>query len=201
MIKMIVVDLDGTILDKNRKISERTIEYLKHLKNNGYIIAIATGRIYSSVLKVTKGAEFANYIISDTGACIYDTTNGNTILKNIIDKNIVEKLFEYYNKDFIYINVCNKNYIYKYSDKIENNNIIKTVKNKKYILDNCKEVSHISISMRTNKDVINLYDKISVDISNLDVLVMQDSFSDRKWIEILPKECSKYSSIKPYQII
>lgn len=82
MIKMIIFDLDGTLLNDKRRISDKTKEYLSILKSKGYIITIATGRIYASALNATDGAEFANYVISDTGSCAYNTLNGNSIFKN-----------------------------------------------------------------------------------------------------------------------
>lgn len=81
---MIVVDLDGTILNKDMQVSINTKKYLQFLKNKGYIITIATGRIYASALRVTEGAEFANFIISDTGSCIYDISNDSIIFKKSI---------------------------------------------------------------------------------------------------------------------
>lgn len=193
---MIVVDLDGTLLNEYGKVSVDTKNYLTKLKNNGYIIVIATGRIYKSVMNATDGAEFANYLITDTGSCIYDTTSEISIFKNVINKETAKKIFEYYNDDFKYIFVCDKNAYYKYSDEIENSWITKTIKDKDYILNNCNEISHISIAMKNNDDVMKLYKKILIDIKEVDILIMQDSFSDRKWIEILPKNCSKYSAIK-----
>lgn len=195
MIKMIVTDLDGTLLNENSKVSYETREYLKKLKNMGYIIVIATGRIYASALKATDGAEFANYLITDTGSCIYDMSNSKPIYKNNIDKKIVEKLLDYYNDNFRYIFICDKNYIYKYSDDIENSNIVKTTKDKNVILNSVTSISHISISMKNNDEVMKLYHKLLDDIKELDFDIMQDSFSDRKWIEISAKNVSKYNAI------
>lgn len=196
MYKMIVIDLDGTILNEQRRVSKSTKEYLKMLKNNGYIITIATGRIYASALNATDGAEFANYVISDTGTCVYDNSNAKAIFKNTISENTVIKFFKYYDEQCRYIDFCDKNTIYKYSDEIENSTVVKTVKDKEYILNNCTDVSHISIAMKNNEAVINLYNKMKNEIPELDIIIMQDSFSDRKWIETMPKGCSKYNSIK-----
>lgn len=196
MYKMIVIDLDGTILNEQRRVSKSTKEYLKMLKNNGYIITIATGRIYASALNATDGAKFANYVISDTGTCVYDTSNAKAIFKNTISENTVIKFFKYYDEQCRYIDFCDKNTIYKYSDEIENSTVVKTVKDKEYILNNCTDVSHISIAMKNNEAAINLYNKMKNEIPELDIIIMQDSFSDRKWIETMPKGCSKYNSIK-----
>ena len=195
MIKMIVTDLDGTLLNENSKVSNETKIYLKKLKNMGYIIVIATGRIYASALKATDGAEFANYLITDTGACLYDMSNSKIIFKNVIEKKTIEKLLDYYNNNFQYIYICDKNNIYKYSDNIENSSIVKTTKDKDFILKSVDDVSHISIAMKNNDEVIKLYHKLLEDISEVDFDIMQDSFSDRKWIEISAKNISKYNAI------
>ena len=81
MKKMIVVDLDGTLLNENKQVSENSIRYLKKLKEEGYVITIATGRIFTSILKATNNALFANYIITDTGASCYDTNHKVIFLK------------------------------------------------------------------------------------------------------------------------
>lgn len=196
VIKMIVVDLDGTLLNSERKVSNLTKNYLRKLKDKGYIITIATGRIYASVLKATDGAEFASYIISDTGSCVYDRDKSSVVFSNYIDSEMVSKLFDYYSDDCCYIDVCDKNTIYKYSDEVENSNIVKTIKDKDYIIENCKDISHMSISMKSNESVINLYNSLVKEFKELEVMIMQDSFSERKWIEIVPKGISKYNRIR-----
>ncbi len=196
MFKMIVVDLDGTILNNEKKLSKDTKKYLKMLKKKGYIIVIATGRIYRSALKITHGAKFANYIITDTGTCIYSVSHKKAIMKQTIPQTTIQKFFAYYDEKCRYIDICSKNKIYKYSKEKENNSIVKTMMEKKYILKKCPNASHISIAMKTNEDVIALYNKMLKEIPELDILVMQDSFSQRKWLETMPKGVSKYSSIK-----
>lgn len=195
MIKMIVSDLDGTLLNENEKVSNTSKEYLKKLKDMGYIIVIATGRSYASALKATDGVEFANYLITDAGAFTYDMPNLKLLAKNAIDKKIVEKLFDYYNDDFRYITICCKNNMYKYSDEIENSNIIKTTKDKNFILNNCSDISHISIAMKSNELVMNFYQTLLEDIKEVDFQIMQDSFSDRKWVVVSPKNVSKSKAI------
>lgn len=196
MFKMIATDLDGTLLNKSRKVSEQTKQYLMKLKEQGYIIVIATGRIYTSILDATDGALFANYLISDTGACVYKS-NGAPIFQHLISRNCVERIFNYYNSNCRFIDICDKNMIYKYSKtEVENTSFVKTVTEKEEILRNNLEVSHISVVMNTNEQVLELYSKLVEDFKELEILVMQDSFKDNKWIEMTAKGCSKYNAIK-----
>ncbi|MCI9233396.1 MAG: Cof-type HAD-IIB family hydrolase [Bacilli bacterium] len=195
MMKMIVTDLDGTLLNEMRKPSEETKKYLMKLKEQGYIIVIATGRIYISILEATDGANFANYLIADTGACTYNL-KGAPLFQNIISKEIVEKVLDYYSDDCRFIDICDKNMIYKYSKtEIENTYFVKTVTNKEEILNKNLDVSHISIAMKANHAVLELYEILKTDFPELEILIMQDSFKDNQWIEITKKGVSKYHAV------
>lgn len=197
MKKMIVTDLDGTLLNENRKVSENSKSYLKELKEKGYIIVIATGRIYTSALEATDKATFANYIISDTGACCYDIAKKKAIFKNFISKEIAEEILSYYDENYTFIDIGSENKIYKYSNCfVENSKSIKTTYDKNFILNSCKEVTHISIRMKKNDFVFSLYHKLLKKYPNMEIIIMQDSFAETKWIVILPFHCSKYSAIK-----
>lgn len=195
LIKMIVLDLDGTLLNSERKVSERSKNYLKKLKEMGYIIVIATGRIYESINYAIDGFDFVNYVITDTGASCYDTCHGHTIFNNPIELETAKKFKKFYNDNCAFIDICDKHTIYMYSDINNEHYFIKTIKDWKYIFNNCKEISHISVSMKTNEQVMELYNKLKEDIPELYINIMQDSFSDRKWIEAVKKGCTKYSAI------
>ena len=93
---MIVLDLDGTLLNNKGKVSGRSRKYLKRLKNMGYIIVIATGRIYESINYAIDNFECVNYVITDTGASCYDTCDGHTIFNNPIELDTVKKFQNFY---------------------------------------------------------------------------------------------------------
>lgn len=192
---MIVLDLDGTLLNSERKVSEKSKNYLKKLKEMGYIIVIATGRIYESINYVINGFDCVNYVITDTGASCYDTSNDKVIFNNPIEVETAKKFKKYYNDNCVFIDICDKHTIYRYSDEDEDYHFIDTTKDWNYMFNNCKYISHISISMKTNEQVMELYNKLRVDISELDINIMQDSFADSKWIETIKKGCTKYKAI------
>ena len=90
--KMIVVDLDGTLLNIKSICSDKTKKYLKRLKDLGYIIVIATGRVLENAIRVTDGAKFANYVIANSGGLIYDLDNYKLIYKNKIGRILLQKI-------------------------------------------------------------------------------------------------------------
>lgn len=194
--KMIVVDLDGTLLNINSGCSKNTKDYLKKLKDKGYIIVIATGRVLRDAVSVTDGAIFANYIISNGGGLIYDMDNNKIINKSEISKSELRRIFEIYNEDIDYITMCDLYYYNRYGD---NNSKMDLFYDKKIydidkFINNSDGIFHIIVRFK-NCDLVNKYYKL-LDNEKIDVLVMQDSFADKKWIEIFGEGVTKYDAIK-----
>ena len=54
MIKMVNIDLDGTLLDKEGNVSSRTIETFRKAKEKNIQIVITTGRPLKSVITFSK---------------------------------------------------------------------------------------------------------------------------------------------------
>lgn len=196
MIKMIVFDLDGTLLNSKGNVSKETISYLNKLKNNGYIIVSASGRILSSQKAVAKDLSFVNYVITGAGSECYDLVNDKTIFEHRINLEIAKKITKYYNENCKYIDICNKNVIYSYTDILKPESFIKCTKDWDYIFENVGSIYHMSISMFTDKKIATIKKKLEEDMPELDINIMQDSFSNKKWIEIISKECTKYNAIK-----
>ncbi len=84
MYKMIVVDLDGTLLNDAKKVNEENINLIKRAyKEKGIITVIATGRplAYANEICDFYGDCFGNYIIAANGAIIKDIRNNEYIHK------------------------------------------------------------------------------------------------------------------------
>lgn len=194
--KMIVVDLDGTLLNINQECSYKTKKYLKRLKELGYIIVIATGRFLRSAVNVTGGAEFANYIIANAGGLIYDIDNYKIVEKYNIDLSLVKSIFDVCDYSEIkYVNVCDAFYYNRYMDSdVFNKDLDKKINNLNKFFDEVDDVFSISVHVKNNELIKKYYDKFKND--NLDILVMQDSFSDVQCLEIFSKGVSKYNAIR-----
>lgn len=194
--KLIAVDLDGTLLQTNKKCSLKTTNYLKNLKEKGYIIVIATGRILSFAMYVTNGAEFANYIVSDAGAMIYNNKDKKIINKNTINNLDVIKICSEYENNWSRVNICDKNNYNIYTNgDYEVKEFEKLIIDKQDFLQKCKEITHISIILK-QKEIEKIKRKLQNKLPHLKFTIMQDSFSDKKWIEVFKKGISKYNSIK-----
>jgi len=168
--KMIVVDLDGTLLNINSGCSRKTKKYLKKLKDLGYIIVIATGRILRDAINITDGAEFVNYIVSDSGGLIYDMDNSKIIRKSDILKKDVRMIFSYYNDEIDYINVCDIFNYYRYTvnDKIDLF-FDKEIKDVDRFIDNNDDMLHMIVKFKSNDLVDKYYNLFNSD--DLSILV------------------------------
>lgn len=65
--KLVFLDIDGTLIAKGRRMSEKTVQALKRADENGHILCICTGRTYFEMPEETKRFDA---IISAAGACV-----------------------------------------------------------------------------------------------------------------------------------
>ena len=193
--KMIVMDLDGTLLNSEKKVDDNVKKYLLMLKNKGHIIVIATGRVLDSALQATDGAEFSNYIISNSGGLIYNNNHKKIIFKSAFSKELIRKICSLYNDNFNYIDLCDSHYYHKYTDKeFINAGFSKIIDDyDKFI--NEKEI--FSMGIAANYNIENILNYIHSNINEVSCHCMYNSFNEEhKWLEIVKKGVSKYNSIK-----
>lgn len=195
--KMIVTDLDGTLLDINKKCSSKAKEYLQKLKNKGKIVVIATGRVLDSAVKVTDGAVFADYIISNSGGMIYDLKNKKEIFRSNISKENVNKICLLYDEKFEYIDICDSMSYNRYTNDFSKEiTYEKIIKDKQKFLKTCDNIVHIVISLKRNSYIKEITKKLKEETSDLDIKIMQASSTDKKYIEIYMPNISKYKAIE-----
>ncbi|TXH21461.1 MAG: HAD family hydrolase [Chitinophagaceae bacterium] len=72
MIKLIVTDLDGTLLDKNHQTNPEFWLMVKSLKADGITVAVASGRQYYNIIETVAPIKDDVYILSENGSfCMY----------------------------------------------------------------------------------------------------------------------------------
>lgn len=98
-IKLIAIDMDGTLLNTKGDISEKNIQALKKALNAGIHIVPATGRVLQILPNPLKKIPEIQYIITSNGAAVYKKGTKTPIYSNAmtIEKTIrVLKLIEPY---------------------------------------------------------------------------------------------------------
>lgn len=197
MYKMIISDLDGTLLNEDKKVSINTKKYLKGLKNKGYIICLNTGRTIKRALYAIDDSSFANYIIANNGAYIYDIDNNKCLYKSIIKDTTVKELFLNHIKDFNTFEMNSDGYIYRYYLQNEPSYpYVLRITNKDYLIKNINNIYNMTIRFNNEEITNEFLEEIKNNYLDIYAFVMQDSFSDQKWITIMNKEVNKFNGIK-----
>lgn len=77
--KYLIFDLDGTLLNSDHKISQKTIDALYKAQEHGIKVTIATGRSYLLSIDEMREINATGYAIVCNGALIYDIQNKSFI--------------------------------------------------------------------------------------------------------------------------
>ena len=104
--KILFTDLDGTLLNDQKQISEGNLAAIHKALEKGHKIVISTGRALASAKKQaeTLGLTMPGcYIIAFNGACIYDIHEEKVIFSETIRVDYVYHLFEEAHKLGIHI--------------------------------------------------------------------------------------------------
>ncbi|MDL2311203.1 HAD-IIB family hydrolase, partial [Peptostreptococcaceae bacterium OttesenSCG-928-C18] len=100
MYKVICLDLDGTLLDDKKEISELNLKILEVLQLRGIEIVIATGRGLTRIEQLTKNMKFPHVIIANNGAIAKSSSKDDILFYNTLDINIfndIAKVSKNYN--------------------------------------------------------------------------------------------------------
>lgn len=102
MYKMIVLDLDGTLLNDYKEVSQENVEAIKRAYHEKDVISvIATGRPLGYANEIGKlcGGCFTNYVIACNGAIIQDTKKSESIHKLAFTNEEVLKIRDIYTEE------------------------------------------------------------------------------------------------------
>jgi Cof subfamily protein (haloacid dehalogenase superfamily) len=104
ILKLIVSDLDGTLLNRNREISQENLEALHAAQEKGIEIAIASGRNYSNVLELFSRAGLKVHIISNNGSFVHDKS-GKQLVAIGMDKQHMKAALEWLHNHHYFYNI------------------------------------------------------------------------------------------------
>jgi Cof subfamily protein (haloacid dehalogenase superfamily) len=95
-IKLLIVDIDGTIAGKSNQVSTRVKQAIRAAQDRGIRVGIATGRMYKSALRFHQeiGADLP--ILAYQGAWIQDPATGITHRHSPVPVEIARELIDYF---------------------------------------------------------------------------------------------------------
>lgn len=116
--KLIVTDMDGTLLNSKGEVSEENVSALKELRDRGIHVAIATGRIYTTARVYAKHLGLLTPIICCNGAMVKNLENDKEIYTNPMSKEDCLKVIDICREHGLYFHFYSDDTIY--GEKLEN---------------------------------------------------------------------------------
>lgn len=203
-IKLIAIDMDGTLLNSKNQLTKRTYEAISQAQDKGVKVVIATGRVLKSALHYSQELNLNSYVSACNGAIVVDDKN-TPILEKPICLNDMEKImelghnlgiyFHFYNEDTFFTKTVVQEVIDYYTPttkKFKSQSIgIKVYDKIQEILSQENLSVYKFLFIDNNKDKLNLLrDKLKV-INGIDL-----SSSWNNNIEVMARGASKGSSIE-----
>lgn len=116
MIKLIAIDLDGTLLTTDKKISRENIEALHYAHSKGVKIVICTGRPYLAMTDFVEEIGLNNdddYVIIFNGAQVRRASDGKVLLSNKLSLSDMEKWYQELTRLDLPINPIDDEWVYE----------------------------------------------------------------------------------------
>ena len=86
-IKLVAVDIDGTLLNSKREVTPEVYTAIQDAKKAGVKVVIATGRPIAGVTDLLEKLNLkdqGDYVITFNGALVQDTATGEDLIKETL---------------------------------------------------------------------------------------------------------------------
>ncbi len=93
-IKMIGLDLDGTLLTDKKELTERTRKAVSSALEQGVVVLVATGRPWLGVPEELRNFPGMRYALTSNGARIIDTLENRVIEEHLLSPDLAKKALE-----------------------------------------------------------------------------------------------------------
>jgi Cof subfamily protein (haloacid dehalogenase superfamily) len=125
-LKLIVFDLDGTLLNDDGEIGEESKRLVAELKKKNILFTFASGRLHTAFVDYARELDLKIPLISLDGTLIKSFPDGNTIFQSYIPVSDMKKVIAYADKYLFKLALCHADAIY-YDD---HNSIVPSILNK-----------------------------------------------------------------------
>ncbi len=105
MYKLVAIDLDGTLLDMNKEISDRNKQAIKRAMEKGVKVVICSGRVYTGARLYAREIGSTDPIIACNGAIITEGLDGDIVYSVYMETEVAVKVNSICQKHGIYYHV------------------------------------------------------------------------------------------------
>lgn len=111
-IELILFDVDGTLVNDNGEVGERTKQLIKDLKKLGVRFSFASGRLHSALVPIAEELKLYSPLISLDGSAIKSVEGKQFVYRSFIKQKHVKQAIEYSEKYLVNLALCHTEAIY-----------------------------------------------------------------------------------------
>jgi len=111
-IKLVLFDLDGTLLNNRGEIGSQSSELIKRLEKLGVNFSFASGRLHSALTKYADELALSTPVISLDGSYIKQHPDGKVVFKSVIPSKKVRKAIDLADQFFLKIALCHADAVF-----------------------------------------------------------------------------------------
>lgn len=197
--KIIVLDLDGTLTNSKKEISEPTKEALLEIQRQGFKVVLASGRPTPGIEDLAHTLElkkYGGYILSFNGAKIISCKNNETIYQKTLPREVIPTLYNVACEENIGIISYDENQIIvgseidkyiEYESKINGINLKKVdnfIEYLDYPVNKCLMTGEHKTLLEAEKKLKKKYNSL-----------LSIYFSESFFLEIMPQNIDKAQSL------
>lgn len=96
--KLLVLDIDGTLVNSKKVITPKTLEALLKVQEQGHMIALASGRPYPGLkpfVKQLKLEEYGGYALSFNGGKVVSCATGESVYEETVPNRYAKIIYDY----------------------------------------------------------------------------------------------------------
>lgn len=197
-IKLLVIDIDGTLVDSEGMVGEKTLHLAKELKKHGIFCTLSSARSYHFSSHIADELDIDVPFVTLDGSLIKDR-KGISVYKAIIKDSLVKKAIALSEANYGKITMCDENNLFVTPRNAVVKEYTKLSAPVKEVSDfsNVKEILELLIycedkaSLRNIKDGFGYFDKRNVSLS-----VTKSPRNDYYLLTIKKKGSDKLESVK-----
>ena len=110
-IKLVAIDLDGTLLDNDRKISPRAKEAISEVRDKGVEVTLSTGRMFYSALPYAEELGLNLPLITYQGALVKVSGTGQVLYERHVDAGLAQQVVEMAKEEGLTLNFYVDDYV------------------------------------------------------------------------------------------
>ncbi len=201
-----VSDLDGTLLNSDTKLSDKTKKIINQLVKNGTNFTFATARSITSASVVTSGLQLHTPLIVYNGVHILDPITHEVLYSYSFHKDEIRKIMDemiHHNIiPFVYAYIDGKERV-SYMEQELHEGAIYYMESRPYdkrfrkvnTIEELLEGDIFYLNFIHDKNVLDPIYKYLTDYTDYTVIFQQELYRDEYWLEVMPSGVSKANAI------